>query len=111
MAKKQPERQPQEQEGAAHHPGEGGLEVAGAEVFLIRGAKTKHGPRQRWSKVQLAQGAVLSLYPRPPAHVGLSELTRQVNEWLRINQPDVYRAIGELSRLTVGRALTALREG
>jgi hypothetical protein len=77
---------------------------------VIRAGRTKHGPRSG-GKLQYAQHAINALYPRAlPRDVNHLKLWRDVNDLLK-RDPD-YQAtrFGELSRMTVRRALQTLRE-
>jgi hypothetical protein len=83
----------------------GGLRV---NAHVIRAQRTKHGPRgpNNWSKCQLAQIAMNNLYPDGrPANVNQTQLTKDVNDWLRANHPHFVTKYGKIDRLTVRRAM------
>ena len=110
-AKSSPVRPPQQ--AAASLAGAGGL---AAQAFVIRAARTKHGPRGG-GKVEVAQAAIAARYPnRPPAHLNYSKLARDVDADVRRHHPDFVAAYGEtqegfvIDRETVVRALKKLRE-
>jgi hypothetical protein len=102
-------RRPQRQDASASLSGEGKA-LFGA--WVIRAAKSPHGPRPRWGQIEFVQAAIVALYPHGlPQHFNASKLTRDVCEQLA-KYPE-YRAIGfskPVSRPTVLRAGKLLRE-
>lgn len=104
--RQQAQQQPQQPAAASF----GGSTAATLVPFVIRASKTKHGPRSG-GKLQYAQAAILALYPLAlPQHVNHLQLWRDVNKQLA--RDSNYRAtrFGQLSRMTVRRALQTLRD-
>lgn len=83
----------------------GGTTTATINPFVVRAARSKHGPRSG-SRLQDAQMAILALHPLalPPRSVNHLDLARRVNKQLGLD-PD-----HELSPNTVRRALQTLRD-
>jgi hypothetical protein len=101
------------QQAAGSLAGAGGL---AAQAFVIRAARTKHGPRG-WGKVEVAQAAIAARYPNgPPVHLNYSKLARDVDADVRRDYPDFVATYGEtqegfvVDAMTLRRALKKLRE-
>lgn len=82
-----------------------------AGAFVVRPGRNRFEPhRTHWRELEYAQAAIGVLFSgAPPPHVNLRALTVKVNAWLA-QQPE-WRAsgYGEISRMTVTRALEMFR--
>jgi hypothetical protein len=89
--------------------GEGETKL-GAEAFLVRPGKTKHNsPRRRWAQWEYAQVAIQSLCgPNPSSNIDQSQLTRDVDGWLKRNSDYHSTRRGPISRNVVIRVLEEL---
>jgi hypothetical protein len=78
-------------------------------AYAVRAGKTKHGPRN-WGRLEYAQVAIAAIYQATlPKHVNKLQLTKHVNEVLARDPEYKATGYGELSRMTVVRALQTLR--
>jgi hypothetical protein len=84
----------------------------GAVGAAIKRSRTKYGLRTEWGKFEYAQEAITLLYPARiiPKHLNHLRLTDAVNELIKEKHPDFGATHGKINRLTVRRALAALRE-
>jgi hypothetical protein len=86
---------------------------AGANVWVsihvIRGSRTRHGPRAKWGRLQYAQAAIAALYPLGlPDPINQSQLVKDVNAKLESDPRYRETRFGELPRTTVLRAAKTL---
>jgi hypothetical protein len=87
------------------------MSIDESRVHIIRAAKTRHGPRERWAMEQWAQAAIIDVCGGSlPKSLNMARLVKNVNDHLRELPEYQATGYGEVTRTTVVNAWKKLKE-